>query len=185
SLGSPILFTFPYRKLDPDTSQVVSSVNMIYRIPTIHLSDIFNSARGSIANAEALQLFHTLSFHALTRAGPAWQIEKKVHAHLSSNSQPLDIFRGSDSSMMAPSQRLLVGTAGALERSSEFSSFYWLPSASNFPGIDGVLADRDNVHAVQTTIADEHNSPKEGLRKVWAKFDREVREKRVWHVVFV
>ncbi len=187
SVGFTILFVFPYRELDPDTSQVVSSVDMIYRIPTIHLSDIFNSARGSISNAEALHLFHALTSHALTRATSAWQFEKKVHAHLSSNSQPLEIFRASDSSTMEPSQRLLVGTAGALGQSSEFSSFYWLPSTSAFPGIDGVLADRDNVYAVQATLADEHDydSPSDGLRKLWAKFDREGREKRVWHVVIV
>ncbi|TFK82092.1 hypothetical protein K466DRAFT_603955 [Polyporus arcularius HHB13444] len=187
SVGFTILFVFPYRELDPDTSQVVSSVDMIYRIPTIHLSDIFNSARGSIANADALHLFHTLSFHAVTKATPAWQFEKKVHAHLSSNSQPLDIFSGSDSSMIEPSQRLLVGTAGALGQSSEFSSFYWLPATSDFQGIDGVLADRHNVHAVQAILADEHDydSPSDGLRNLWAKFDYQGREKRVWHVVFV
>ncbi len=185
SVGFTILFVFPYRELDPDTSQVVSSVDMIYRIPTMHLSDIFNSSRGSIANAEALHLFHALTSHALSRGISAWPFQRKMHAHLSSNSQPLDIFSGFDSSRMEPSQRLLVGTAGALGQRSEFSSFYWLPSTSDFPGIDGVLADRDNVYALQATTADEPESLVDGLRKLWAKFDHEGREKRVWHVVFV
>ncbi|RDX40177.1 hypothetical protein OH76DRAFT_1490510 [Lentinus brumalis] len=185
SVGFTILFASPYRLLDPDTSQVVGSVHMNYSIPTIHLSQIFHIARQSIANVAALQLFSTLALHATARAAPAWDFEKRVHVRLSSNSQPLDIFTEHHSSKMQPSQRLLVGTTGPLGQSSEFSSFYWLPSTSNFSGVHGVLANRDNVYVVQATTADEPDSPVDGLRNVWAKFDRDVREQRVWHVVFV
>ncbi len=185
SVGLTILFVVPYRPLVPGTSRIARSVRSIYHIPTTYLSEIVNSVRQSLANENASQLFQALSSHSLTRPAAAWKFEKSVHVHLSSNSPPLSIFNQHQMSEMVPSQQLLAGTAGALTRCSEFPSFYWLPSTSNFPGVDGVLADHVNVYAVQATIADEPDSPVKGLRKVWAMFDREVRDKRVWHVVFV
>ncbi len=185
SVGSAIFFVIPYRPLVPGTSRVVCSVSSTNYIPTPYLSEIFHSARQSLAKEKALQLFQGLSFHATTRSAPAWRFEKSVHVHLSSNCRPLTIFNEHQSSKMKPSRRLLAGTAAALARCSEFSSFYWLPSTSNFPGVDGVLANRRNVYAVQANIADEYCSPEQGLQKVWAMFDQEVRDKRVWHVVFV
>ena len=86
---------------------------------------------------------------------------------------------------MNPSRELLYGTVSVLARCGEHSTFYWLPSTSDFPGVDGVLADSANVFAVQATIASEHRDPWEGLRKVWQNFDRRVRDQRAWHVVFV
>ncbi|TFK82894.1 hypothetical protein K466DRAFT_529784 [Polyporus arcularius HHB13444] len=185
SVGLTILFVVPYRPLVPGTSRVARSVRSIYHIPTTYLSEIFNSVRQSLAYEKALQLFQALSLHSLTRPAAAWKFEKSVHVHLSSNSPPLSIFNRHQMSEMVPSQQLLAGTAAALARCSEFSSFYWLPSASNFPGVDGVLANRRNIYAVQANIADEYNSPEQGLQKVWAMFDQEVRDQRVWHVVFV
>lgn len=185
SVGFTILFVVPHRPLVPGTSRVASSVDSICQIPTPYLSEVFNSVRRSLANEKALQLFQALSLHSVTRPAAAWGFEKRVHVHLSSNSPPLSIFNQHQTSEMVPSQRLLAGTAGALTRCREFPSFYWLPSTSDFPGVDGVLADHVNVYAVQVTTADEHDSPVEGLRKVWTMFDREVRDNRVWHVVFV
>ncbi|KAI0682626.1 hypothetical protein C8Q76DRAFT_322288 [Earliella scabrosa] len=161
------IFIKPHRPLAPGTQSVANSAKSFYHIPTPHLSEIFHSARQSMDNEKALQLFNMLASHALTRDGPAWNLEKRMHAYLCSNSQPLTIFNAQQTLKMAPSQRLLAGTAGALARCSEFPTFYWLPSSSNFPGIDGVLSDRDNVYAVQATIADEHRSPVKGLQKVW------------------
>ena len=163
STGSTVLFIKPHRPLAPGTQSVANSAKSFYHIPTPHLSEIFHSARQSMDNEKALQLFNMLASHALTRDGPAWNLEKRMHAYLCSNSQPLTIFNAQQTLKMAPSQRLLAGTAGALARCSEFPTFYWLPSSSNFPGIDGVLSDRDNVYAVQATIADEHGSPVKAL----------------------
>ncbi|RPD72557.1 hypothetical protein L226DRAFT_490073 [Lentinus tigrinus ALCF2SS1-7] len=185
STGSSILFLSPYRPRDPVTRRVTSSSLSIPYIPTPFLTRIFNSERVQQTNDKALELFNSLSTHAFTRSSSAWHFERCMHAYLCGNSQPLSIFFAQHSSTMTPSQQLLVGTASALARCSMYPAFYWLPSASNFPGIDGVLADSANVYAVQATISDDHRSPADGLRKLWTKFDRKIRQARAWHVVFV
>ncbi|KAI0685535.1 hypothetical protein C8T65DRAFT_712618 [Cerioporus squamosus] len=111
--------------------------------------------------------FDSLSSHALTRAGPAWNFERRVHGYLCSDSPPLAIFNEHDSSTMQLSQRLLAGRAIGLARCGAYPSFYWLPLTTTYPGVDGVLADNGNVYAV------------------WDHFNCQVLDKRVWHVVFV
>ena len=71
------------------------------------------------------------------------------------------------------------------ENLAAYPSFYWIPSQANFPGIDSVLVDSKNVYALQATAAGEHVAPVDGLREIWEKLDRDVRETRGWHVVVV
>ncbi|RPD64677.1 hypothetical protein L227DRAFT_649855 [Lentinus tigrinus ALCF2SS1-6] len=73
--------------------------------------------------------------------------------------------------------------AGCIRASTGFRP----DSVTNVPGIDGVLADSANVHAVQAAIAGagEHRSPADGLQKVWTHLDDRIRDKRAWRVVFV
>jgi len=57
---------------------------------------------------------------------------------------------------------------------------------ANFPGVDGVLGDTDgHVYTIQATIAEDHDDPTDGIRKVWAQMNKEVRETRTWHSVVV
>ncbi|KAI0693527.1 hypothetical protein C8T65DRAFT_64068 [Cerioporus squamosus] len=186
-VGSTVLFMLPCRPRDPRTSLIVGSGGSIPHIPTPYLTEIFNRHRRSCANEKAFELFQALSSHALTRPASAWHLEKRMHAYLCRDSQPLIILHGRDSSAMQPSQLLLVGTAGALARCRAYTTFYWLPSVADYPGIDGVLADSANVYAVRATTADEleHGSPADGLRKIWANLDRRVRDERTWNIVFV
>jgi hypothetical protein len=79
------------------------------------------------------------------------------------------------------------GTASALRTAAcnHPSSFYWFPSIVNFVGIDGVLVNGDNIYALQSTIADTHDGPLEGLRKVWKTIGAAVAELFNWHFVLV
>jgi len=87
---------------------------------------------------------------------------------------------------MRPSSRLLPGTLAGLKEAGVDDSFYWIPSAANFPGVDGVLGDKEGqVYTIQATIADDHKSPIEGIKKVWRHFLQEVRTGRTWHYVVV
>lgn len=87
---------------------------------------------------------------------------------------------------MPPSGHLLPGTLASLRTVKFTDSFYWIPSATDFPGIDAILGDDyGNLYAVQATMDSEHESPAEGLKKVWSYFEPTVRQWRPWHSVIV
>ncbi|KAJ7216600.1 hypothetical protein GGX14DRAFT_550392 [Mycena pura] len=160
-------------------------------IPTQHLADIFEKRGFRLNNYAALQVFNQLSTHSRTRSTVGWLFEKSMHEHLCSGVKAITIDkcggRGRTRTMdMTPAKELVTGTVNGLASAGASNSFYWLPTASNFPGIDGVLVDRKgNLFAVQATIASEHTSPEEGLRKVWEIIDKPVGESRSWHFVVV
>lgn len=79
----------------------------------------------------------------------------------------------------------MSGTITSLAGAEPYTSFYWKPSVTNYPGVDGVLGDtRGNIYAVQATVANDHTSPVEGLRKLW-RDARGLRSANAWHVVVV
>jgi hypothetical protein len=87
---------------------------------------------------------------------------------------------------MQPSTNLLFGTAGSLKGAVLYTSFYWMPSVINFPGVDGVLGDIDgNIYVVQATIAGEHGSPVEGLKSIWGTVSQRLRDLGIWRFVVV
>jgi hypothetical protein len=62
----------------------------------------------------------------------------------------------------------MSGTITSLAGAEPYTSFYWKPSVANYPGVDGVLGDTGgNIYAVQATIAGDHTSPVQGLKKLW------------------
>jgi len=58
-------------------------------------------------------------------------------------------------------------------------------SAANFPGIDGVLGDGNDIYTIQATIAEEHKSPVDGIKKVWKQLLPKIRKDRTWHFVVI
>jgi len=155
-------------------------------IPTPYIDEIYETRRCGLANKEALDLFSTLSSHAFTRSGPGWKHEKCVHERLVMGGTALEIFRGPDKAFMQPSTRLLPGILDSFKVLGLDESFYWMPSGSNFDGIDSVLGTSDNcVYTIQATIAASHKDPIEGIKKVWGRFNQGIRAQRTWHHVVV
>ncbi|THH19354.1 hypothetical protein EUX98_g8795 [Antrodiella citrinella] len=201
SVGSVILFTRPYRRQHKLSAEAMSYV------PTSFLSNILNAYSKGVSNAKALDLFEILSTHSLTRPAAGWILETRVHRALCTEDgrERLNIRRTvpptestvgpADITVLAtdiertiqPSQTLLRGTVKVLRDVVDLRSFYWVPSAANFPGVDGVLADRDteSIYAIQTTTAEDHTSPADGLKKVWENFDTNVQTRCAWHLVVV
>ena len=69
---------------------------------------------------------------------------------------------------MQPSDLILPGTLGGLSGVEPRDSFYWMPSSSNFEGIDSVLGTLDRgIYTIQATIAADHTNPMNGIKKVW------------------
>lgn len=110
-----------------------------------------------------------------------------MHKHLCTPGADLDIFEADGLQMkMRPSPKLVPGTVAGLKSTGARDSFYWMPSVMNFPGIDGVLGDTEgNIFAVQTTIADDHRTPDDGLRRTWKELEDHARQGLTWHLVVV
>jgi hypothetical protein len=155
-------------------------------IPTPHLLAIFERERLTKTRKEALELFYALSSHSLTRGTAGWLHEKAMHNRLVMGTEGLSIFQDGKERLMRPSNNLLTGTLAGLKEAEPNSSFYWIPTATNFPGVDSVLGDTDgHVYTIQATIGDDHVSPDDGIKKVWAYFDPAIRTSRIWHYVVI
>lgn len=182
--GSSVRFVRPCRSYD---NTAITSSRAISFIPTKFLDNLFAAHCTEFTNQKCLDLFKAFSSNSLTRTAAAWGFEIRVHKHLYTAGVDLDIFGADGLRMkMRPSPKLVPGTAAGLKSTSARDSFYWMPSVMNFPGIDGVLGDTEgNIFAVQTTIADDHRTPDDGLRRTWKELEDHAREGRTWHLVVV
>jgi len=87
---------------------------------------------------------------------------------------------------MQPSTSILPGTIGGLKQAGVGQSFYWMPAASNFVGVDSVLGTLDKrIYSIQATTAECHKDPIKGIEKVWAACTPKVRAECSWHYVVV
>lgn len=168
-----------------ENDDIESSDTCKYFIPTTFLAELVGTSRVKISNDASLELYENLSMHSLTRCAAGWAHEMRVHRHLCGAKGALTIFRDDLTTQnMVLSAHLLAGTVSGLKHSGALESFYWIPSVIDFPGIDGVLGDiNGNIYAVQATIAGEHKSPGDGLRKIWDNLKPDVRKDRCWHFV--
>jgi len=155
-------------------------------IPTEHLIEIFEEHRCKLEIEKSLDLFCLLSSHSVTRTAAGWIHEKCMHKRLSTGGADLLIFQGSTQKSIRPSTLLLPGTLAGLGQADISKSFYWMPSVSNFPGIDSVLGNKDGqIYTLQATIARNHKSPIDGIVKVWEQFPSAVQRQCTWHFVAV
>jgi hypothetical protein len=184
-IGDTLLFLRPQR-LFRDDGTIEHSRGVSY-IPTQHLGEILDVARSDVSKERSLEVFCTLSSHALTRTRADWMHEKDMHYHLSLGREALPISLHDKQQMqLEPATLLLAGTTGGIKNAPVRHSFYWIPSAVNLPGIDGVLGDIScNIYALQATIAGSHGNPKDGLSKLWTALAPEIRQSFTWHFVVV
>jgi hypothetical protein len=157
-------------------------------IPTPHLQALIEEQHKRMSNRAILDLFYALSSHALMRGAAGWAHERSIHERLANGGADLSISasQGLTKMPMRSSTRILSGTLAGLKEAGRNDSFYWIPSAANFPGIDGVLGDTDgNVYTVQATIASHHTSPVQGIKKVWEQLKPVIRTERTWHFVII
>jgi len=180
--GPTLLFIYPIRRKDD-----LDYGDSMLAIPTMHLSEIFDSKCQSLSAHDRMKLFEALSMHALTRGPAGWQHEKNMHMQMLTDGKSYEIFNGNNKSNMASAPPGLLGTASALRDAvrNELPSFYWFPSAINFPGIDGILVNGNNIYALQATIVDTHRRPDAGLKKAWEAIGAASAQLYNWHFVMV
>ncbi|KZW02392.1 hypothetical protein EXIGLDRAFT_829282 [Exidia glandulosa HHB12029] len=179
SVGSTMLFVRPCRLIHSEPT-----AHATLFVPTRFLSDMLHATRASLANADALTLFFCLSKHSLTRTPAGWVHEQAVHTLLATGQTALTIERGAVHQQLQPSSNLLHGTLAAMAGVRTSQSFYCIPAATNFPGVDGVLGDgQSNLYAVQATIAGDHKSPADGLVQLWSTV--KACQDFTWHILFI
>ncbi|KZV66105.1 hypothetical protein PENSPDRAFT_689291 [Peniophora sp. CONT] len=203
SLGSSLLFIGPFRDTT-EGSRLVRSESVPV-VPTKHCFGILISAWNRTRRAKSLEFFDLFSTHSLTRTAAGWMHEFLMHAYISIGDRPLRIYKAGDETVcfIPPSSNFIPGTLGGLDKTLSSASFYWLPDAKNFSGIDGVLGISDaetnsptttasgsaqtsphiDIYALQATIAHVHGSPADDLRALW-KHITHLRNKTL-HVVVV
>ncbi|KAF6749584.1 hypothetical protein DFP72DRAFT_852446 [Ephemerocybe angulata] len=159
----------------------------LYSIPTVDLKELFDAQAATLEKKETFALFTAFSSHSHTRTAAGWAYEQIVHKHLSSGGEALHISSaGSDKSrLMKPSTNLLPGTEAILKRTTPGTAFYWMPSIPNFPGIDSVLANDNQIYVLQATIATDHTSPVKGLEDIFGKLKKLQPPHCQWHYVII
>ena len=112
-----------------------------------------------------MRLYEVFSMHPTTRTPAGWLHEKNLHLTMCIGDKRYELFNTSGQSWM---HSAAGGTASALRVAAcnMPSLFYWFPSIVNFPGVDGVLFNDDDIYNIQATIADTLYGPLERLRKV-------------------
>src|SRR6266508_3800744 len=110
-----------------------------------------------------------------------------MHLEMCIGSKRYEVFNTSAKSHMHSASLAPGGTASTLRAAAHNrpSPFYWFPSIVNYPGIDGVLVNGNNIFALQATIADTHDEPRDGLKKVWQTIGAAVAQNFTWHFVIV
>lgn len=127
-----------------------------------------------------------LSMHPLKRTATGRHHEIQMHATMISRVDCLQIVdRNGETTTMQPTRQFLASTLYELRRGRKYEAFYWRLANLNFPGIHGVLVDAMNVFVLQATNASEHDSPTEGIRKVWTHLGPNSDYQRAWHFVTV
>ena len=180
--SSTVLFICPIRlKDDPDYG------DSKFIIPTMHLSEIFDNKSQHLSTEARMGLYELFSMHPTTRGPAGWMHEKNMHLKMCVGSKRYEIFNTSAKSHMDSAALACGGTASALRNAAcnRPSSFYWFPSIINFPGIDGVLVNGNNIYALQATIADTHDGPLNGLKKLWKTIGAAVAQGFTWNFVLV
>ncbi|KAJ7499479.1 hypothetical protein FB451DRAFT_1015006 [Mycena latifolia] len=181
--GSNLLFLS--RCLRPAPNVASDPPTAVLTVPTKHLAEIFDQHAAKLTAERSFDVFCMLSSHSLTRTIADWMHEKAMHRRMMSAGR-IQLFRGQEEMWINTSTNLLHGTAGGLKSAGRDNAFYWMPSVTNFPSIDGVLGDTDqNLFTVQATIAGDHREADEGIHKAWDTMSRDCREGRKWHFVLV
>ncbi|KAI0750632.1 hypothetical protein C8Q80DRAFT_521611 [Daedaleopsis nitida] len=187
---STLLFVRPSRRNNGTLNRLMADVF----VPTDYLTSILVKYAARLTKIERLKLFETFSTHDYTRTPAGSSLERDMHRRLSVYTKaalaPPTFFQDGTEMQVQPSSRLLSGVLSSLQTVTASDDFYWFPAwdCADFPGVDGVLGDRDgNLFALQVAAEDDgesYRSPVQGLAKLWKELREDVRAGRKWHVVF-
>ncbi|KAF9078138.1 hypothetical protein BDP27DRAFT_1487107 [Rhodocollybia butyracea] len=182
---SEVFFLRPCRQKEPSipNTPIDSSWHMLF-IPTKYLTNIFESE--PLSKLASLSMSFSSNLHAMTRSFEGWLHERKMHQRMCLGGLPLHIFQGSESFKLDPPSRILPSTLSSIQSQGPSSSFYWMPSMIDIPGIDAVFVNAYKIYIVQAVTEDDHTiAIDEGIKKIWKLVSPAIRKECTWHVVVV
>ncbi|KAF9219036.1 hypothetical protein BS17DRAFT_790224 [Gyrodon lividus] len=175
---SSVIFVKPRQD---STGRIYRRQPAIY-IPTPRIVDILATNIIQHDAAVKTSFFAILESHSTTRNSAGAMYERWFHSFfLSGQSIEYWCHDGNIPRTLQLATRL-VCTNDELRGAAP--PFYWLPSKTNFPGIDGAFFVGGNIFAIQVTLAYNHSTPQTSLDHLWTLLPPEKRALR-WNVLFV
>jgi len=160
-------------------------------VPTQTIRYILAKALKREDNLVRLQFFTALSHHPNTRSAAGFIFESWFHSFFITK-KTIDcrwVAQGSGNAIVQfPTASATEGMALIPSTQSAPGSapppYYWIPSKTNFRGINSALVLEHEIFVFQMTMSSTHRSPVEGLRCLREMLPPEMRD-LPWRVVFV
>lgn len=167
----------------------INRLQPIIYIPTMHIVDILGKAVGQHSQSVKIAFFNIMETYSPTRSAGGIIFESWCHS-LFTSGESIEIEWHSCDAVAELEDTLpstletaieFVSTKDALQKKTP--SFYWIPSRTNFPGIDGALFTEHEVYAIQATLATSHPSPQPGLYELLKLIPKA--KNLHWRVLFI
>ena len=174
--SSAVFFIKPKSIIDRDRLSVF--------IPTPWLADQLVEGLFRFDEDQRDNFFRVMSYHHHAHSTQGWMFESVAHRFLARGEFPITWFN-------AVTEIVSHGPLPIHSVDADLKGlnppYYWLPAASNFPGIDAAIVTTDRIFGIQSTVRFQHGAPTQGLRKLRSKFakDSPMRDWLRYNVLFV
>jgi len=158
-------------------------------VPTPTIRRILAEALGEQGDHIKLQFYNALSYHPNTRQAAGFIFETWFHSFVIAKksivckwvAQP----EGSGHvTIQLPTTPVAIDLLPAIKDAPATPPYYWIPSKSNFPGIDSALVLEGGIFAFRVTLKAKHKSPILGLRRLRNMLPANLKD-LPWRMVFV
>lgn len=162
----PSMFDF-FRSMKISTG-VYRQLSSLY-VPTPTIRRILAEALRELEDHIKLQFYNALSYRPSTRHAADFIFETWFHSFFIAKKRIACKWvvqgSGGDAIMQFPTAPVATDLLPAIKDASASATppYYWIPSKTNFPGIDSALVLEGRIFAFQVTLGSDHISPTAGL----------------------
>jgi len=137
-------------------------------IPTRFLLTTLGMALSRKAAAQRHEAFVLLDYHLSLRGAARWIFEHSAHTTLSNpNRPPLPTYINYETGRAIPPAKQMKSGPDALRNIQPPFDFYWRPQDPNFPGVDALIRQNNEIWVLQYTISKRHCPATGGLDRVY------------------
>jgi len=152
-------------------------------IPTKFLVTTLGMALSRKAAAQRHEAFVLLDNHPSLCSAAGWIFEHAAHITLSNPKRsPLPTYISNKKGpTIPPASEMISGSE--LRNIQRPFNFYWRPREPNFPGVDALIRQGNEIWVLQYTISKRHRSATEGLAQVYRLINH--KQRVTWHLVIL